>query len=291
MKPAPFNYVRATGIDDATSALASAGGRAKVLAGGQSLIPMLNFRLVDADLFVDINHIGGLDGIEDSGDGLRIGAITRHHQIETSDAVRRRFPVLAAAMQHVAHLAIRNRGTIGGSLSHADPAAELPAMSLLLDATIETASRSGGRSLAARDFFAGPLANALEDSEIVTSVVLPVLPPGAGWGFDEVARRRGDFAIAGAGCVIALENGAVSEARIALMGVHDTPLRATAAEALLAGNSPDTDAVNAAAAAARDAVEPMNDLHGSADYRRHLAGVVVRRTLDAAVARAREEAR
>ena len=291
MKPAPFNYVRATGIDDATAALASAGGRAKILAGGQSLIPMLNFRLVDADLFVDINQVGGLDGIEESGDGLRIGALTRHHRIETSDAVRGRFPVLAAAMQHVAHLAIRNRGTIGGSLSHADPAAELPAMSLLLDATIETAGPSGGRSLAARDFFVAPLVNALEDSEMVTSVVLPGLPPGTGWGFDEVARRRGDFAIAGAGCVVALENGAVSEARIALMGVHDTPLRATAAEALLVGNSPDADALDAAAATARDAVEPMNDLHGSADYRRHLAGVVVRRTLDAAVARAREEAR
>ena len=291
MKPAPFNYVRATGIDDATAALASAGGRAKILAGGQSLIPMLNFRLVDADLFVDINQVGGLDGIEESGDGLRIGALARHHRIEMSDAVRERFPVLAAAMQHVAHLAIRNRGTIGGSLSHADPAAELPAMSLLLDATIETAGPSGGRALAARDFFVAPLVNALEDSEMVTSVVLPGLPPGAGWGFDEVARRRGDFAIAGAGCVVALENGAVSEARIALMGVHDTPLRATAAEALLVGNSPDGDAVDAAAAAARDAVEPMNDLHGSADYRRHLAGVVVRRTLEAAVARAREEAR
>ena len=291
MKPAPFNYVRATGIDDATAALASAGGRAKILAGGQSLIPMLNFRLVDADLFVDINQVGGLDGIEESGDGLRIGALTRHHRIETADAVRGRFPVLAAAMQHVAHLAIRNRGTIGGSLSHADPAAELPAMSLLLDATIEIAGPSGGRALTARDFFVAPLVNALEDSEMVTSVVLPGLPPGAGWGFDEVARRRGDFAIAGAGCVLALENGAVSEARIALMGVHDTPLRATAAEALLVGNSPDADALDAAAAAVRDAVEPMNDLHGSADYRRHLAGVVVRRTLDAAVARAREEAR
>ncbi len=286
MKPAPFNYVRATGIDDATAALASAGGRAKILAGGQSLVPMLNFRLVDADLFVDINQVGGIDGIEESGDGLRIGALARHHRIETSDAVREHFPVLAAAMQHVAHLAIRNRGTIGGSLSHADPAAELPAMSLLLDATIETAGPSGGRALAARDFFVAPLVNALDDSEMVTSVVLPCLPPDAGWGFDEVARRRGDFAIAGAGCVVALENGAVSEARIALMGVHDTPLRATAAEALLVGNSPDGDAIDAAAAAARDAVEPMNDLHGSADYRRHLAGVVVRRTLDAAVARA-----
>ncbi len=287
MKPAPFDYVRAATVGDAVDALA--GGGARILAGGQSLVPMLNFRLVDAATFVDVNGIEGLDGIAEEGGGLRIGALARHHRVETSDAVRERFPVVAAAMRHVAHLAVRNRGTFGGSLCHADPAAELPAMSVLLDAVIETASPSGGRTLEAGGFFAGPLANALGDDEMAVSVTLPGLPPGTGWGFEEVARRRGDFAVAGAAALVALDGGSVSMARLALLGVHGTPLRAAEAERLLAGNPPEPDAVAAAAAAARDAAEPMDDLHGSADYRRHLAEVLARRALGAAVERARGE--
>lgn len=283
MKPAPFDYVRATSVDEAVAALAAANGEAKLLAGGQSLVPMLNFRLIDAPVFVDINGIDGLSGIEETaGGGLRIGALTRHYALETSVAVRERFPVLHEAMKHVAHLAIRNRGTIGGSLAHADPAAELPAMSVLLDATIATASPSGGRRIAAREFFVAPLTTVLEPDEMVIAVDLPGLPDGAGWGFEEFAQRRGDFAVAGAAAIVVRDGDNVTEARVALMGVHDVPLRAPAAEQALIA-----DGVDAAAAAAQREAEPTNDLHGSADYRRHLVGVLTRRALDAAIGRAR----
>lgn len=282
MKPAPFDYVRANSVDEAVAALAAAGGDAKVLAGGQSLVPMLNFRLIDAPVFVDINGIDSLSGIDETAEGgVRIGALTRHHALETSDIVRKLFPILHDAMKHVAHLAIRNRGTIGGSLSHADPAAELPAMSVLLDATIETASPAGGRRIAARDFFLAPLTTALAPDEIVIAVHLPGLPGGAGWGFEEFAQRRGDFAVAGAAAILVRDGERVTEARIALMGVHDTPLRATAAEQAMVA-----DGVEAAASAARNEAEPANDLHGSTEYRRHLIGVLIRRALKSASERA-----
>jgi CO/xanthine dehydrogenase FAD-binding subunit len=281
MKPAPFEYLRASSVDEAVAALA-AHDDAKLLAGGQSLVPMLNFRLIDAPLFVDINGIDSLAGITETADGgVRIGALTRHYALETSDIVRQRLPVLHEAMKHVAHLAIRNRGTIGGSLSHADPAAELPCMSVLLDATIETANPGGGRQIAAQDFFHAPLTTDLAAEEIVIAVNIPGLPIGAGWGFEEFAQRRGDFAIAGAAAIVARDGDRVTEARIALMGVHDTPLRANAAEQAMM-----SDGIEAAAAAAQNEAEPTNDLHGSAEYRRHLVGVLTRRALMAAFEKA-----
>jgi CO/xanthine dehydrogenase FAD-binding subunit len=282
MKPAPFDYVRASTVDEAVAALAASNGEAKVLAGGQSLVPMLNFRIVDTPIFVDINGIQDLDRIEETTDGgLRIGALARHFALETSDLVKDRFPVLHEAMKHVAHLAIRNRGTIGGSLSHADPAAELPTMAVLLDAKIITARASGGREIAAADFFVAPLTTTLEPDEIIVAVELPGLVPGTGWGFEEFAQRRGDFAVAGVSAIVSMDGKSVTESRIALMGLHDTPVRAHAAEAALLD-----DGIDAAAAAARLDAEPMNDLHGSADYRRHLAEVLTRRVLTAAMERA-----
>lgn len=282
MKPAPFDYVRASTVDEAVAALAASNGEAKVLAGGQSLVPMLNFRIVDTPIFVDINGIQGLDRIEETTDGgLRIGALARHFALETSDLAKDRFPVLHEAMKHVAHLAIRNRGTIGGSLSHADPAAELPTMAVLLDAKIITARASGGREIAAADFFVAPLTTTLEPDEIIVAVELPGLAPGTGWGFEEFAQRRGDFAVAGVSAIVSMDGQSVTESRIALMGLHDTPVRAHAAEATLLD-----DGIDAAAAAARLDAEPMNDLHGSADYRRHLAEVLTRRVLTAAMERA-----
>jgi CO/xanthine dehydrogenase FAD-binding subunit len=282
MKPAPFDYVRASTVDEAVAALAASNGEAKVLAGGQSLVPMLNFRIVDTPIFVDINGIQDLDRIEETTDGgLRIGALARHFALETSDLVKDRFPVLHEAMKHVAHLAIRNRGTIGGSLSHADPAAELPTMAVLLDAKIITARASGGREIAAADFFVAPLTTTLEPDEIIVAVELPGLATGTGWGFEEFAQRRGDFAVAGVSAIVSMDGKSVTESRIALMGLHDTPVRAHAAEAALLD-----DGIDAAAAAARLDAEPMNDLHGSADYRRHLAEVLTRRVLTAAMERA-----
>ena len=291
MKPPPFDYTRADSVDEAVALLARHDGDAKLLAGGQSLVPMLNFRLVHPSLLVDVNHIPGLCAIEEGPGVLRLGALTRHRQLEISAAVAERFPVLRAAMRHVAHLAIRNRGTLGGSLAHADPAAELPMMALLLDAAMEIAGPAGPRRIAAGEFFQSALATALDDTEMLVRVELPFLPAGTGWGFEEVARRAGDFALAAAAATLTPgADGKIAEARVAVMGAHDTPLRIPVAEALLAGEPPEGEALQAAARAARDAVEPYDDLHASADFRRHLVEVLARRALESAARRARDGA-
>ncbi|MDA1097940.1 MAG: xanthine dehydrogenase family protein subunit M [Proteobacteria bacterium] len=277
MKPPAFEYLAATSLAQAVAALAN--DEAKIIAGGQSLVPMLNFRLLAPSLLVDITRIPGLDAIEeDGGGGLRIGALTRHHTLETSAMVQARFPVLSAAMKHVAHLAVRNRGTIGGSLCHADPAAELPGLALLLNAQLKTTQRT----VAAADFFEGALSTALAGDEILTEIQLPALPPRTGWGFEEFARRSGDFALTAVGATVSLSDGEVAEARIVVIGADDTPLRASAAEVLLT----DRSGIAAAAIAAQGQVSPNGDLHGSADYRRHLVGVLTRRALTAAWRRA-----
>src|SRR5215467_5158030 len=183
MKPAAFDYVAAETLDEAVSVLAGAGGDGKILAGGQSLVPMLNFRLVRPSILIDINRIRDLGYVDATGDVVRIGALTRHHALETSPVIKAHLPVMTAAMQHVAHLAVRNRGTIGGSLSHADPAAELPMMAVLLDARIGVRSARGRRVAEAGRFFAGSLATDLEEDEIVTEVEFPRLPPDTGWAF------------------------------------------------------------------------------------------------------------
>jgi CO/xanthine dehydrogenase FAD-binding subunit len=289
MKPAAFDYVVADSIDAAVAALAAAGGEAKLIAGGQSLVPMLNFRLLRPSILVDINRIPGLALIEERGDAIAVGALTRHHQLETSPVIARHLPVVPAAMAHVAHLAIRNRGTIGGSLSHGDPAAELPMLALLLDAALDIASPTGRRTVAARDFFLGALTVDLAADEMVTGVVFPKLPPTTGWGFAEVARRSGDFALAAVAATLTVTDGAISAARIAMTGVDETAKRASHAETLLTGRTLTPDLVDAAVAAVRAGVTPATDLHASADYRRHLVGVLAGRTLAAAWRRARGE--
>jgi CO/xanthine dehydrogenase FAD-binding subunit len=286
MKPAAFDYVIADSVEGAVAALAAAKGGAKILAGGQSLVPMLNFRLLRPAVLVDINRIPGLAFIEDDGAVVRVGALTRHFQLETSPVIARHFPVLACAMTHVAHLAIRNRGTIGGSLSHADPAAELPLMAVLLDAELRIASHRGARAVPAGEFFRDALTVDLADDEMLTEIRLPKLPAGAGWGFEEVARRAGDFALAAAAAVLTVEKGAVAEARLALTGVGPTPLRVAAAEKLLKGARLTPDLGARLVTAVHAAIAPESDLHGSADYRRHLAGVLADRALEAAWRRA-----
>lgn len=286
MKPAPFDYAAARAPEEAVALLAGAAGEAKLLAGGQSLVPLLNFRLLRPALLVDVNPLADLAFIEERDGGLRIGALTRHRAVETSPLVAAHFPVLAAALGHVAHLAIRNRGTFGGSLAHADPAAELPMLALLLDARIATLSPAGPRTIPARDFFSAALTTALGPAEIVTHVDLPPLPPATGWGFEELSRRTGDFAIAAVAAAVTLADGRCAEARIAMAGVGETPLRASAAEALLRGRTLDAAAVEEAARAAREAARPASDLHASADYRRHLVEVLARRALHAAWTRA-----
>jgi len=285
MKPPPFEYVVADSVEAAVAALGT--GEAKIVAGGQSLVPMLNFRLLRPAILVDINRVPGLAFIEDRGDAISVGALTRHHQIETSPAIAEAFPVLSTAMTHVAHLAIRNRGTIGGSLSHADPAAELPMLALLLDAALTIASPAGTRIIAARDFFRGALSVDLEADEIVTEVAFPKLPAGTGWGFEEVARRHGDFALAAVAATLTVADGAITRACIAMTGVDETPKRADDAEAMLIGKAPEPALRKAAIDSVRASVTPNTDLHASADYRRHLVGVLAGRALDAAWRRAR----
>jgi carbon-monoxide dehydrogenase medium subunit len=290
MKPAAFDYVIADSIDMAVASLADGGGDAKIIAGGQSLVPMLNFRLLRPSVLIDINRIGDLAFIEEAEKKIRVGALTRHYQLETSAVIARHLPVLASAMTHVAHLAIRNRGTIGGSLSHADPAAELPMMALLLDAELHIASASGKRTIAARDFFVGALTVDLARDDIVTEIVLPKLAPKTGWGFEEVARRSGDFALAAAAATLTLSAGVISQARIALTGVGATPVRAAEAEVLLVGQALEPGLIDRIIDAVRAAIEPDTDLHASSDYRRHLGGVLAGRAVSAAWRRANESA-
>jgi CO/xanthine dehydrogenase FAD-binding subunit len=287
MKPAAFEYLQPRSLAEAIATLGRFGGEAKLLAGGQSLVPLLNFRLLRPTALIDINRIAGLNGVEWHPDaGLRIGALTRHHALETSPIVARHFPVISAAMVHVAHLAIRNRGTIGGSLAHADPAAELAMLALLLDAEIVSQSQRGSRVLPAKAFLVGALLTALADDEMITEVRFPPLLPGSGWDFREFAQRSGDFAIAAVGVILVMRDGKVTQARLTLMGVAETAVRASEAEVLLLGERHRPQIVSAAAASARAGITPHSDLQASADYRRHLVGVLVEQGLAAAFARA-----
>lgn len=287
MKPPPFEYHAADSVEAAVRTLADAGGDGKIIAGGQSLMPMLNFRLLRPSILVDVNRIPDLAYVRDDGDEIHIGPLTRHRALETSEIIARQFPVLHEAMGYVAHLAIRNRGTIGGSLSHADPAAELPMMSLLLDARLEVQSLSGRRTIDAHDFFLGALTTALEDGDMLVEVRLPKLREGAGWAFEEVARRSGDFALASVAVIMNSDGDPISDLRIGMMGVGETPMRATEAESILAGRRYGEAVIAEAVEAVRAAVEPNTDLHASSDYRRHLVGILAQQALAKAWDRSR----
>jgi len=249
---------------------------------------MLTFRLIRPAVLVDINRIRELAFIEETGNTIRVGALTRHYELEISPVLAKHLPVVASAMTHVAHLAIRNRGTIGGSLSHADPAAELPMMALLLNARLHVVSSKGERTVAALDFFRDALTVDLGEDEIVTEIHLPKLPPNTGWGFEEVARRAGDFAVAAVAATVTASDGKIEEARIALTGVAPTPVRAQKAEALLRGEKIETKLIERVIEAVRSMIAPDSDLHASSDYRRHLAGVLTGRAVRAAWKRATE---
>lgn len=279
MKPASFEYVRAESIPHAVEALAGAGGDGKILAGGQSLMPMMNFRLVQPSVIVDINQVQGLDRIEHRPSALHIGALVRHRMTAEHELVARHVPVLRAAMAHVAHLTVRNRGTFCGSVCHADPAAEMPMMTLLLDGTLHIASVRGGRTLAARDFFRGSLVTALEPDEMVTGIDLPLPSQKAGWGFQEFARRHGDYALAALAVLMDKEDGKARNVRIAMMGVSDTPLRLPGVEAAIEAREANATVIAEAVAVLRDSIAPSSDLNASGDYRRHLAGILAERAL------------
>ncbi len=282
MKPAPFDYHAPRQLKEAAQLLARLPN-AKILAGGQSLVPMMNFRYVMVDHLVDLNGVDDLSGIG-VGDGrLRVGAMTRQRDIETAPEVARHCPLLAEALRHVGHRQTRNRGTIGGSLAHADPAAELPAVCAAYDATIHVASVRGVRQVPFADFCTGFMATVLQADEMIVAIDLPLWRQGHGHGFREFARRQGDFALAGAAALLDIGgDGAVRRAAIALFGVAASPLRAYAAEARLVGQPLDAAAIRAAATAPWLA-EPLSDIHASAEYRRHLGQVLsVRALTDAA---------
>jgi carbon-monoxide dehydrogenase medium subunit len=286
VKPAAFDYLVPDSLEAAVEALVAANGDGKAMAGGQSLMPLLNFRMTRPSVVVDLMRIPGLSYIEMRNDHVAIGALTRHVDLEFSDLIASSLPVMAAAMPHVAHLAIRNRGTIGGSLSHADPAAELPMLAVFYGATIKVQGPGGRREIPAEEFFVSALATCLEPDEIVFEIDFPILTSHTGWAFEEVARRFGDFALASIAVSLELVDNRIGDARVAVMGVADTPRRLREAEQALRGMQGGTETAARFAETVRAGVAPESDIHVSAEYRKNLIGALAERALKTAWARA-----
>jgi carbon-monoxide dehydrogenase medium subunit len=292
LKPAPFDYVAPRTVAEAVDHLGRHGAEARVLAGGQSLVRLMNTRLATPAVIVDINRVEGLDAIAVENGSVRIGALARQRAAELSDVVRAEAPLFAEAGAHVAHPSVRRRGTVVGSIAFADPSAELPAALLALDGEAIVSGPAGERTVAAADLFTGAFATSLAPGELITAVRIPrQTAPRSGSAWVEVSRRHGDLPVCGAGAVVTLdEGGAIASARVALCGVGATPVRASAVEEALAGAEPTDEAIaRAADRAARD-LDPPSDPHGSADFRRHLAVVMTRRSVQRAAERAREGA-
>lgn len=289
MKPPVFDYESPSTLDEAVSLLAANEFDAKLLAGGQSLMPLLNMRLARPGLLIDLARVPGLDTIGEANGWLEVGAMTRQRSLELSPLVKERHPLLGAALQHVAHPQNRNQGTIGGSIAHADPAAELPALAVALDAEMIATGPGGARTIAAEEFFLTYLTTTMEGSEILTSVRFPMLKPGTGWSFVEVARRHGDFALTGVIVALSLERESrIADPRVVLFAVDSRPRRAAAAESLLSGEAPSPALFEKAAAAASESIEePLSDVHASAEFRLSLAKTLVRRALAEAAERAK----
>jgi CO/xanthine dehydrogenase FAD-binding subunit len=291
MKPAPFEYQAPRSLEAALDVLARHGGDAKVLAGGQSLIPVLNFRLAQPALLVDLNRVSELDFLRRADDGgLRIGALTRQRKLERDPMVKDVAPLLAETVPWIAHPQIRNRGTVGGSLAHADPAAELPAVAVALRAHFRLAKAGGERWVGAKEFFAGLFTTALEPDELLTEIALPPMPARTGWSFQEIARRHGDYAMVGVAALVTLgEDGRCREARLVFLSVGDRPVEARGAAALLAGTDLGPDAIAAAAdRASQEEMNPRTDVHATTEFKRHLARVLTGRALRTAAERARD---
>ncbi len=284
MKMPPFEYACPATVSEAVQLLASRED-AKALAGGQSLLPILAFRLAHPTLLVDLRNLGELRRINISEKGVTLGAMTRWRDIEDDARLERAHPLLKAAVAHVAHYQIRNRGTVGGSLAHADPAAEMPGIAVTCDAEIAVAGPAGERTIKAGDFFQGPLTTALASDEIIVEVRLPPWPPDRCWGFQEFARRRGDFALAAAAVFYDQDaSGRARNARVGVIGVADRPLRLASVEAVLNGQVVNEATIAKADTAASAAVNPDDDIHASGAYRKALAGTMVERALRIAAA-------
>ncbi len=288
MKMPPFRYHRPTTVEQAIGILAEYGPDAKVLAGGQSLVPLLALRLTHPDHVVDIGRVAGLDTLENGADGFTVGAAVRHADVELSPVTGRAAPLVAAAMPHIGHRAIRNRGTVCGSLAHADPAAELPAVALATDAELVARSAGGERTVPAAEFFVGYLTSALGETELLTAVRFPPWPARTGGSVAEVSRRHGDYALVGLAAVVGLgATDRVERVSLSFFGAGSVPVRVAEAERVLVGEPPDPDAFAEAADVVTKTLDPPGDNHASAAYRAHVAGVLTRRCLAEAAGRAR----
>jgi CO/xanthine dehydrogenase FAD-binding subunit len=288
MKPSPFDYERPVDTQAALAALAKYGERAKVLAGGQSLMPMLNLRLTSAERLIDVSRLDELKYIRLAGDELQIGALTTHNAVLKSPEITAHCPIMAEAYRQVSHHSVRNRGTLGGSLCHNDPAAEMPLVVNLLDAKLIARSTRGERAISADKFFRGNFETALNPGELLTEIRVPIPAKGHGWSFQEISQRKGDFAMVAAGAMLSVNGGVCRNVRLGLRNVGETIFRMKAIEALIEGQAPSVELFSSAAKAAARAVEPTSDIHADATYRRELTKVLTERVLAAAVERARK---
>ena len=289
MKPALFDYAAPQSVEEAVEVLAS-DETARPLAGGQSLIPTMNFRIAAPSLLVDLRRIGALRGHAVEGDVIRVGAMTRQRDLERDEAVRQSNPLIAEVLGNVAHIVIRNRATVGGSIAHADAAAELPCMLVATGGSVVARRVGGERTIAAEDFFLFHMTTVLEADELLTEVRIPALPSHTGYAFQEVARRHGDYALAGVCALVRLRDGTCTAVRLAACGVASRPTRLAEAETALLGAPPEGAALARAAEAARDSVTAGDDRQASIEYRRDLVAALVRRTVTEAAGRARERA-
>ena len=287
MKPPRFAYHDPRSVDEAFALLAEHGEDGKALAGGQSLVPLLNFRLAHPEHLIDLNRIGALSGVRREDGTLRIKAMTRQATLEASPLVREHWPLIGDALAFVAHAQIRNRGTVGGSVAHADPAAELPVVFTVLDASFRVASARGERTIAPPDFFVTHLTTTIEPDEMLVEIEVPPVAPRTGHAFTEFARRHGDFALGGAAALVTVdEQGVCERAALGLLAAGPTPIRASEAESMLVGERIDEALAAKAGERVAAGVQPTGDIHGSADYRKHLIGVMARRAIVAAAERA-----
>ncbi len=288
MKPAKFDYHDPTTLDEALGLLAQLGDQARPLAGGQSLVPLMNFRLIRPAHVIDLNGVEELSYIKADGGALRIGAIARQRELERLTTIVERWPLLCEAASYIGHVQIRNRGTVGGSLAHAFPSAELPVAMVALDASFALRAKARQRIARAEEFFLSYMTTMLQPDELLTEISVPALPAQSGWSYQEVSRRHGDFALAGAASLIALDaNGAIQHARLTLTGT--TPIRSHQAEEFLLGERPSDALFRDAARRATENLDQDSDIHASAEYRRHTCAVLARRALTRAAQRATEQ--
>lgn len=291
MKPAPFEYFAPDSLEEALELKSEHGDEMKALAGGQSLIPAMNFRVAQPSVLVDLNRIGELDYIEERQGAIHIGAMTRQSTVEKSKLIEQHAPLLYEGMPYIAHPQIRNRGTLGGSIAHADPAAELPVLALALEAEMQINSKTGSRKVPAKQFFQGYFTVDIQANELLTEVILPRFPENTGWSFQEISRRTGDYGMAGVAALVTLEEGPkCSKAKMVYLNVGDGPVDAVQAAESLSGATLDSKTIEAAAIiAAEKDIMPFGNIHASVEYQRHLSKILTERALSQAFERAQEQ--